>query len=86
MPGQLDVVGALSAWSSLVGGVLLAVGDAIGSGVLDGIGAVLLISGVVMFFSSAVQRSRREDRGLLVSLARSAKDALRLGWYAFKGA
>lgn len=80
------MVGALSVWSSLVGGVFLAVGDAIGSGVLDGIGAVLLISGVATFFTFAVQRSRREGQPLLASLARSAKDALRLGWYVFKGA
>jgi hypothetical protein len=86
MRRQLGVIGALSVCSSLAGGVLLAGGDATGSAVLDGIGAVLLIGGVLSFFAIAIQRSRREGRGLLDALARSGKDALRLTWYVFKSA
>ena len=86
MRSQLGVVGALSVWSLLAGGVLLVVGDATGSAVLYGIGAVLLIGGVFSFFATAVQRSRREGRGLLSALARSGKDALRLAWYVVKRA
>jgi hypothetical protein len=85
MRDQLGVIGALSVWSSLAGGVLLAVGDATGS-VLAGIGAVLLLGGVVSFFATAVRRSRREGRGLLSAAARSGKDALQLAWYLFKSA
>jgi hypothetical protein len=86
MTTQLGAIGALSVWSALVGGVLLALGDAIGSGVLDALGAVGLIGGVSVYFVAAVKRSRREGGGLLAALARSAKEALRLAWYIFKSA
>ena len=84
------MIGALSIWLALLGGVLLAIGDATGPAtgpaVLDGVGAVLLIGGVVSFFVTSVQRSRREGQGLPTALARSGKDALRLAWYVVKSA
>ena len=86
MPTQPGVIGALSVWLALLGGVLLATGDAIGPVVLDRVGAVLLIGGVISFSVTSVQRSHREGEGLPTALARSGKDALRLAWCVFESA
>jgi hypothetical protein len=86
MPSRLGLFGAAGVWAALFGGVVVAIGDAAGSGVLDVIGAVLLAAGVLCFFGAGVRRSRREGVGLVSASAQSAKDALRLAWYVFKSA
>jgi len=86
MRTRLGVIGAASVWVALAGGVVLAVGDATSSVVLDVIGGVLLVGGVLGFFVAGARRARQEGIGIGSALARSSKDALRLAWYVFKSA
>jgi hypothetical protein len=80
------VVGAVGVWAALAGGFLLALGDAAGSTVLDVAGVVLLIAGLIGFFGAAITKSRQDGLGVPTALARSARNALRLAWFVFKGA
>jgi hypothetical protein len=45
------------------------------------VGAVLFLAGLVGFFVVATRRSRAEGIGMLASLARGARDALRIAWH-----
>jgi hypothetical protein len=84
MIGRLGLLGAFSVWAALVGGIVIAGGDATGVLLLDLVGAVLLAAGIVGFFGAGIKRSRQEGVGLASALAQSAKDALRLAWYVLK--
>jgi len=83
---RLGTVGAISVLVALVGGIVVAFGDATGDGTLGVVGAVLLVAGVLCFFVTATQRAHREGVGVGSALARSGKDALRLAWLLLKGA
>ena len=86
MISRRGLLGAISVWVALVGGIAIAVGDAASIGLLDLIGALLLATGAVGFLGGGVMRSRSEGVGLGSALAQSAKDALRLVWYVVKSA
>jgi hypothetical protein len=86
MRNRLDVIGAVSIWTALTGGVLLAISDAADLTAVAVAGAVLLVAGLVVFLGDGVARSRRDGLGVAAALGRSAKDAIRLAWFVFKGA
>ena len=86
MQSRVGLVGAVSVWVALAGGVVLAVGDAAGSGVVDVVGAALLAAGVFGFLGMSITRSRQDGLGVTAAVGHSAKDALRLAWVVFKGA
>ena len=86
MPSRLGVFGAISVWAALVGGLVLALGDAAGSGFVAVIGALLLAAGVLCYLGVSVRRGRQEGGGVAATLVQSGKDALRLAWYVFKSA
>jgi uncharacterized membrane protein YecN with MAPEG domain len=64
-----------------VGGLLLATASITGSRLVQLLGAVLFVVGVVVYCGVAVRRSRGEGIGLGASMGRSALDALRFAWY-----
>ena len=86
MASRLGVLGALGAWAAVLGGILLAFSDAVGSPALAVVGLVLFAAGVLVFFVAAAIRSRRDGLGVQAALVQSAKDALRIAWYVFKSA
>jgi hypothetical protein len=86
MTKRLGVMVAVGVWAALVGGVLLALGDAAGSTVVDAAGVVLLGAGLIGFFGAGIAKSRQDGLEVRTALGRSAKDALRLAWFVFKGA
>ena len=85
MSSRPGVLGAVGAWTALLGGVLLAIGEAVSSGALGALGGVLLVGGVLWFFGAAVRRWQRIGSSLKSALRDSARDALRLAWFVVKG-
>jgi hypothetical protein len=74
-------VKSLPFWVSAAGGVLLAVSSVENLPATAAVGAVLFLAGLVGFFVVATRRSRAEGIGMLASLARGARDALRIAWH-----
>jgi hypothetical protein len=76
-----QAVKSLPFWIAASGGVLLAVSTVAPIPTAGAVGGVLFLVGVILFVTIAVRRARDEGTGILISLRRGARDALRFAWY-----